>query len=202
MNYVRHVMEYFGHEVDVWKIAHLLNLEIKVGPRNYLVGRTIFVTREDYYSKRAARIIRHEIAHHLIRLSGGEDQILYLRGCYEEGLPTVENLCYHAALVLQIPEPLLLQAHAEMGNTPECILRIAELAGVSVIDALYRWVYAEVGAKRAAWIIRGSTVVEVAQSGNWLPFWKYSEVEDPCDELPNALLYPLAAQETLGVVSW
>lgn len=203
MNYVKRVHEHLGHETDAWKLAHLLDLPVRIGLTNTLIGRTIFLKREDFYSARAQKIIRHEIGHHIIRLSGGEDEILYLQGSYEEGLPTLENLCYHAELILRVPEPMLWRAHAELGNTPAAIVRMAELSGAPVVDALYRWVYAEVGGQRAAWIIRGCTVIEVAKSGDdWLPFWRLAEVPDVLEEIPNALLYPLCERETLGVVSW
>ena len=202
MNYVRNVHEYLGHETDPWVIARRLNLEVVPGEFSGLCGMVITLAREDYYSRRAPGILRHELAHHLLVLSGCEDQLLRLAGSYEDGLPTIENLCYHAALILQIPEPLLKRAQAECGNTPQALVRLAALAEVSVVDALYRWVYAEVGAQRAAWIIRGKTVVEVARSGDWLPFWFRSEVDDPCEELPNALLYALEGHDTLGVISW
>ena len=202
VNYVKHVDLYVGHEPDAWKLARKLGLTVKPGDESGLDGKVITVKRHLYRTSHAQPIIRHEIGHYLLQLSNTEDEILNLRNSYEEGLPSIEKLCYHAALILHIEDKHLEQAHAEHGNTPEAIVRVAELAEVSVVEALYRWVYAQPGCRRAAWIIRGRMVVEVAQSGDWLPFWRYSEVHDPTEELPNALLYPLAAQETLGVVSW
>ena len=202
VEYVKRVNLHIGHEPDAWKLSQKLGLTVQPGDESGLDGKVITVKRHLYRTRLAQSIIRHEIEQYLLQLSNTEDEIFNLRNSYEEGLPSIEKLCYHAALILHIEDIHLEQAHAEHGNTPEAIVRIATLAEVSVVEALYRWVYAQPGCCRAAWIIRGRTVVEVAQSGDWLPFWKYSEVHDPTEELPNALLYPLAAQETLGVVSW
>jgi len=198
MNYVRNVHEYLGHEPDAWIVARRLGLEVVMGDTSELNGNVITLARDDYYGRRAQRVLRHEIAHYLLQLSGCEDQILWLQGSHEEALPTLENLCYHASLILQIPKPLLWQAHAELGNTPQAIVRIAELSGASVVDALHRWVYSEVGAKRAAWIVRNGLVIEAASANLWLPFWRYSEVNEY--ELPNVQLHSLDRRETLGMV--
>jgi hypothetical protein len=202
VEYVKRVDLHIGHEPDAWKLAHKLGLTVKPGPVNGLDGKIITVEYQIYGSRRAQEIIRHEIGHYLLQRSNTEDEIFNRRNSYEEGLPSIEKLCYHAALILHIEDKHLEEAHKEHGNTPEAIVRIAELAEVSVVEALYRWVYAWVGGRRAAWISRGSRVIEVARSDDWLPFWFNSEVEDTYEKLPNAMLYPLQDRQTLGVASW
>lgn len=202
LNYVKHAHAHLGHEPDAWRLAHLMRLDVIPGHENALLGRTITLRSEDRYSNRAPIVLRHEIAHYLLQLSGAESEIHRLQGSHEAGLPTVEMLCYHAALILQIPGPVLVTAQAELGNTPQAIVRIAALSGAPVVDSLHRWVYAEVGAKRAAWVARGELITHAASANCWLPFWRYAEVPDVLGEVPNALLHPLGERETLGVVSW
>lgn len=198
VDYVKRVDLHIGHEPDAWKLAHKLGLTVKPGDENGLDGKVITVARHLYRTKHAQGIIRHEIGHYLLQLSNTEAEIFSLRNSYEAGVPTIEKLCYHASLILHMEDKHLEQAHIEFGNTPQAIVRIAELSGAPVVDALHRWVYAEVGASRAAWIVRNGLVIEAASANLWLPFWRYSEVDEY--ELPNVQLHPLDGRETLGMV--
>jgi hypothetical protein len=199
VDYVKRVDLHIGHEPDAWKLAHKLGVTVEPGDENGLSGNIIPVQHHLDRTSQAQPIIRHEIGHSLLQLSDTEDEIFNPRNSCERGLPSIEKLCYHAALILHIEDRHLEQAHNEHGNTPEAIVRIADLAEVSVVDALHRWVYAWVGGRRAAWIIRGRRVVETARSDDWLPFWLHSELQDPREELPNAILQPLEGKDVMGV---
>lgn len=201
MNYVRKAHRYYGHETDAHRLAHVLGLEIKTGRDNTLIGKTITIRREDRYTRREPRIIRHEIAHHLLQRSGTDSELMRLRCTYEEATPSIENLCYHAALVLHMPEPQFRSVLYELGDTPEGIVRLAELSGASTPEAMHRWVYAEVDVLRAGWLIRRGLVREVARTDMWLSFWRYSDAEEAVADLPEARCLPIPSGETLALWS-
>lgn len=203
VSYIKRVHAHHGFEPDPWRLARRLGLDVQRGEQDALLGRVITLHPDTHANRRrSASAVRHEITHHLLKLSGTEDQVLHLRNSYEAGLPTLEKLAYHGSLVLHIPDAVLGTAHDQHGNTPAALLHIAELSGVELSAAIERWVYAEVGAQRAAWVTRGGLVVHAASANYWLPFWHYAEVQDVLEEVPNALLLPLDGRQTLGVVSW
>ena len=203
IEYVKRVHFFYNFELDAWKLAHMLGLSIVRGPYNSLCGQVISLTPEVYQSRRAApRAIRHEIAHYLMQKSGVEGELLRLSCSFEAGLPSLERLSFHGSLVLHMPDQVLERACQQHGNSPATLLHLCELGGAELAEALRRWVYAEVGAARAAWVVKRGVVYDVAAANLWLPFWKYDELESPGGALPGALLLPVQGKQMLGTVAW
>lgn len=207
ITYVKQVQAYYNHEIDVWKFAHKLGLTIMTGDDDALTGKVITLTPYTRSNRqRATNVIRHEIAHYLLRKGGIEKQIFKLQSSYEEGLPPLEKVCYHATLVLLIPDPILHAVLKGEPHLPTALLHLCELTGASMGEAFRRWVYAEVGAKRAAFIVKGNLVVDIAKANCWVPFWRYDEVDELPEVIPEAQLLTLPPAHgrgrLLGVVGW
>lgn len=207
IEYVKKVQAFYQDEPDPWLMAHKLGLTIEYGREDALHGRVITLSFDTRRSRRrSAEVIRHEIAHYLMRKSGVEQKMLELRGSYEEGLPSIEKVCYHGALVLLIPDSVFKEAMEEADTLPEAIVLMCEKTGATIGEASRRWVYAEAGAKRAALITRGRLIVDAAKSNCWLPVWKYDQLDDVKYELPGAEMLQLpdtfGRDQTLYVAGW
>jgi hypothetical protein len=203
VEYVKRVHFFYNFELDAWKLAHMLGLSVVRGPYNSICGKVISLTSDVYGNRRAsARAIRHEIAHYLMQKSGVEGELLRLSGSFEAGLPSLERLSFHGSLVLHMPDQVLDRACQQHGNTPATLLHLCELGDAELAEALRRWVYAEVGAARAAWVVKNSLVVDVAAANMWLPFWKYDELTSPSGDLPDAAFLPVQGRQMLGTVAW
>ena len=210
VQYVKNVHRYFGYEADPWRLAHRLGLAVAWGKDTCLDGKVIILGPECRSSRKAAaQGIRHEIAHYLIRKSGVEKQLLKWRCTYEDGMRHIEKMAFHSELVLQIPDPIYLEAIRKFGNMPNAVLEMCERTDAALADGLRRWVYAEVGEKRGAFIYQRGLIVDIAAANVWMPFWVWDEVDDPLYRLPTATMLPLPPEWReygqdckLGVVGW
>lgn len=210
IQYVKNVYRYYGYEPDMWRFAHRLGLCVAWGQKTYMDGDTIVLGCECRSSRKiATAAIRHEIAHHLIRKSGADKRLLKLRCSYEEGVKHIEKMVFHSELVLQIPDKIYLAALKKYGNSPQAILYMCEKTDASLSDALRRWVYAEVGEKRGAFVFQRGLIVDIAAANVWMPFWFWDEVDDPLYRLPNATMLALPPEWReygrdceLGLVGW
>ena len=205
IEYAKQVHAYYRHEMDPWLLAQKMGLRVVRGEHDALCGHTITLSPTTASNRRrSAEVIRHEIAHHILHLGGIEGQVFRYRNTFEAGLPTLENLCFHTALVLLIPDPAYCAAIQQHGHLPAAIVKMCVDTGAGLPDALRRWVYAEVGAKRAAFVTKRNLVVDAAKANMWIPFWINDEVHDVNDDLPDAQLLHLprtyGPDRTLGVL--
>ncbi|GAA4001973.1 hypothetical protein GCM10022631_10690 [Deinococcus rubellus] len=204
IHYLKRVQTGYRHENDFYKFAELNDVEVVPGKMSCLFRGpppTITIQADLYGTKQSQAIGMHEMAHHLLEQGGFEAKMLHWYGGFDEALPTIEKMCFHGGLVLQMPEPMFEKVTKRYGTSPQGILYLMDLSGAEFKEAMARWVYAQPGSYRAAFAASGNNITHAMTTGNiWLPFWINSRVPEVHIVLPEAELMSLGERIVLGTL--
>ena len=203
-SYVEKEHRRFNHETEFHALAAAMGILVRPGRFNAATSGPprLITLNADQYTPRRNFSAQHEIGHILLTQSGIEQELESRFETLEDADPYIEGFADLAASLLLMPQPLLEEAHKRYRDRPEAILHLTQEGRVSLGAALRRHVYADPHARRAAFVVSGNYIADVASANLWLPFWRYDRVPEVHIKVPDAELLPLHREKVLGTVVW
>ena len=196
LDFVAQLHARHDHPATPAEFATALGIRVLAGDEDSAnAGPPALITYNRAYGLRRRFTLWHEVAHILMAWHGLEAE---LEGQFDEDAPRhLEAVANLTAGLLAIPRPLMREAVGQHGVTPAAVLHLKEHSRMSEGVALRRMVYDDPEASRAAAVITGPYVADVARLNCWLPFWRYDRV--PPLALPHAHTHAIHGRRILAV---
>ena len=193
-----------GFETEFYALACSMSIMVKSGRFNaaYAGPPPLILLTPDQFTPRRNFTAHHEIAHILLRRSEIETELFRRAETQDEALIYIEAFANFGASLLLMPEPLVEEARLLHGDTPQAILHITQHGKASLGAALRRYVYSDLEARRAAFVVAGNYISDAAAANIWLPFWRYDRVSEIREQAPDAALFQIGPRHVLGTVAW
>ena len=191
------------HQHDPWALAQGLGIRVIPGTLNRgSAGPPAVITLARDASKTRQRFtLHHEISHVLMQRLGLEDDIL-AEVDEDDADEHLERVTDYAASLLLMPAPMVEQLVLAHDHAPALIPDLALRAQASLAAAMRRYVYADADAHRAAFVVHGSYIADVAACNYRLPFWLYDRVPEVTLAHPEVAAVSVGQGRLLGVMSW
>jgi len=190
-----------NHEGCFRLLSDALGVRIKPGTENSFVpGPTPTIVLEPHlYGWSNSSVGMHELGHLFTSWSGIEKRLLQECGDRDRALEQMERLAHLTITVLKIPRHLVDEAIGLHGATPAAILHLRERAGVTLEEAMRRFVYADPDTSRAAFVTSGNYVTDLAAHNVRLPFQQFDRVPDLGIQHPDMRLIAVKPGKYLGM---
>lgn len=192
-----------SHETDPQRLAERLGIRVVHGRGNHASAGppAVIVLGPDAYLARRRFTLHHEIAHVLMQRAGLE-QAIEEEVDQEDADVHVEAVANYGGGVLLLPDPLVNRTVRRYGETARAVLELSKLSGSSLAVALRRYVHLDEDASRAAFVMSGSYVADVAAHNYLLPFWRYDRLPEPHISVENLSMAPVAgSRRRIGVLT-
>ena len=194
----------YNFETDFHALADAMGIRVAPGRYNLAApGRPpLIMLRAEEYAPRRNFSGHHEIGHLMLKQCGVEVELIRRAESPEEAVAYIEAFADLAASLLLMPRPLLEEAHRLHGDGPAAVAHLMQGGRASLAAAMRRYVYADLDAQRAAFVVSGSYVSDAAACNLWLPIWRYDRVPEIQMQMPDAELLMLGGRRVLGTVAF
>jgi len=188
LHYVQAEHARTGYETNPHELCKKLDIKYVPGEHNLANAGppSIVIINVDQYGSRRLFSSAHEIAHVLMARGGFKKRIKREHACLGLRMKShIERIADYAAGTLLMPEPILREAWELYGDTPRAIVHVATVSGASMPAAMRRWVMQDLTASRAAFLVHGKYVRDLATCNISLPFERHERLPEPTIRHPG-----------------